>query len=97
MTHLPTMTNLLTYVWYNDSQFWVECVINFADCSFVTPERVIILTVLGVRVTDCGEHLVPGGGVGVGLRYAVWRLPVKKTQGYGWLMLHSWFLSGHKW
>ncbi|MEQ2190954.1 hypothetical protein XENOCAPTIV_016108 [Xenoophorus captivus] len=36
--------------------------IHFANCSFVTPEGVVVLTVLGVRVTDGGKHLVPRCG-----------------------------------
>lgn len=51
--------------------------IHFADCSFVTPEGVVVLTVLGVRVTDRGEHLVPGRRVGVRLWDAVRRLPAR--------------------
>lgn len=49
--------------------------VDFADGAFVTPEGVVILAVPGVRVPDGGEQLVPGGGVGVGLRDAVRGLP----------------------
>lgn len=49
--------------------------VDFADGAFVAPEGVVILTVLGVRVPHRGEQLVPGRGVGVGLRDAVGGLP----------------------
>lgn len=71
---------LVTHIWDDDGQLWVECVVHFADGSFVTPEGIVVLTVLGVRVADRGEHLVPGGGVGVRLRNAVWRLPVDRNR-----------------
>lgn len=61
-------------IWNNDGEFGVECMIHFADRSFVTPEGVVLLTVLCVRVADGGEHLVPRRRVGVRLRHAVRRL-----------------------
>lgn len=64
-----------THIRNDDGKLWVECVVHLADGSFVTPERVVVLTVFGIRVTGRGEHLVPGRGVGVRLRDAVWRLP----------------------
>lgn len=70
----------MTHIWNNDSKLWVECVVHFADGSFVTPEGVVVLTVLGIRVADCGEHLVPRRGVGVRLWHAVWRLPANQKQ-----------------
>lgn len=54
--------------------------VHLADGSFVTPERVVVLTVFGIRVADCGEHLVPGGGVGVRLWHTVWWLPTTQKK-----------------
>lgn len=56
---------MVTHIRDDDSKLWVECMVQFADCSFVTPEGVVVLTVLGIRVTSCGEHLVPRCGIGV--------------------------------
>ena len=71
----------MTHVGDDDGQLRVESVVHLADGSLVTPEGVVVLTVLGVRVTDRGERLVPGRGVGVRLRHAVGRLPVKTKRG----------------
>ena len=79
----------MTHVRNNDGKLWVECMVHLADCAFVTPEGVVVLTVLGIRVTDCGEHLVPRRGVGVRLRHAVGRLPTKK-QTAGFLLSRVW-------
>lgn len=70
----------MTHVRHDDGEFGVEGVVDFADGAFVTPEGVVILTVLGVRVPDGGEQLVPGCGVGVGLRDAVGGLPASQKQ-----------------
>lgn len=69
-----------THIRDDDGKLWVECVVHFADGSLVTPEGVVVLTVLGVWVADCGEHLVPGCGVGVRLRHAVRRLPANPNK-----------------
>lgn len=61
-------------VWHDDGQLGVEGVVHLPDGSFVTPERVVVLRVLGVRVTGRGEDLVPRRGVGVGLWDTVGRL-----------------------
>lgn len=70
---------MLTYIRNDDSELWVKCMVHFADCSFVTPEGVVVLTVLGIRITDCGEHLVPRRGIGVGLWHTVWWLPTNQN------------------
>lgn len=80
---------LVTHIWDDDGQLWVECVVHFADGSFVTPEGIIVLTVLGVWVADRSEHLVPGGGVGVRLRNAVWWLPVNGNKDRSHALLKS--------
>lgn len=64
-----------THVWNDDGELRVEGVIHLADGSFVTPEGVVVLAVLGVRVADRGEDFIPGGGVGVRLRHTVRWLP----------------------
>lgn len=69
---------MLTHIRNDDSKLWVECVVHLADCSFVTPEGVVVLTILGVWVTYCGEHLVPRCGIGVCLWHAVWWLPTNQ-------------------
>lgn len=71
----------MTHIWNNHGKFWVECVVHFANGSFVTPEGVVVLTVLGIWVADRGEHLVPRCGVGVRLWHAVWWLPANKNTG----------------
>lgn len=38
----------MTHIWNNDSKLWVEGVVHLADGSFVTPEGVVVLTVLGI-------------------------------------------------
>lgn len=38
----------VTHIWNDDRQLWVECVVHLADGSFVTPEGVVVLTVLGI-------------------------------------------------
>lgn len=68
----------MTHIRDDDGELWVECVVHLANGSFVTPEGVVVLAVLGVGVTDRGEHLVPGRGVGVRLWHAVRRLPAKQ-------------------
>lgn len=70
----------MTHIRNDDSKLWVECVVHLANGSFVTPEGVVVLTVLGIRVADCGEHLVPRCGIGVCLRHAVWRLPTNQSK-----------------
>lgn len=54
--------------------------VHLPNGSFVTPEGVVILAVFGVRVTDCGEDFIPGGGVGIRLRHTVWWLPAMGEQ-----------------
>lgn len=49
--------------------------VHLPDGAFVTPKRVVVLCVLGVRVPRCGEDLVPGCCVAVRLRNTVRRLP----------------------
>lgn len=70
----------MTHIRNDDRKLWVESVVHLADGSFVTPEGVVVLTVLGIRVADCGEHLVPRCGVGVRLWHAVWRLPTNQKE-----------------
>lgn len=72
---------VVTHIWNNHGKFWVECVVHFANGSFVTPEGVVVLTVLGIWVADRGEHLVPRCGIGVRLWHAVWWLPANKNTG----------------
>lgn len=69
-----------THVWNDDGEFGVQRVVHLPNCSFVTPEGVVILAVFGVRVTDGGEDFIPGGGVGIRLRHTVWRLPAISQQ-----------------
>lgn len=69
-----------THVGNDDCELRVESVVHFADGALVAPEGVVVLTVLGIRVSDRGEHLVPGCRVGVGLRNAVRRLPTNQKQ-----------------
>lgn len=64
-----------THFWNDDGEFGVQGVVHLADGTFVTPERVVILRVFGVGISCCGEDLVPGCGVAVGLRNAVRGLP----------------------
>lgn len=79
---MSTMEEMATHVWDDDGEFRVEGVVDFADGAFVTPEGVVVLAVLGIRVTDRGEQLVPGCGVGVGLRDAVGGLPANQKLFY---------------
>lgn len=58
----------------DDRKLWVECMVHLADGSFITPEGIVVLAVLSIRVADCGEHLVPRSGIGVCLWHAVWWL-----------------------
>lgn len=37
-----------TYIRNDDGELWVECMVDLADGSFVTPEGVVVLTVLGI-------------------------------------------------
>lgn len=75
----------VTHIWNDDSELRVECMVHLANCSFITPEGVVVLAVLGVRVSDRREQLVPRRGVGVRLRHAVRRLPAKpNTQSVDW-------------
>lgn len=69
-----------THVRNDDGELRVERVVHFADGALVAPEGVVVLTVLGIRVSHRGEHLVPGCRVGVGLRNAVRRLPTNQKQ-----------------
>lgn len=86
----------MAHIWNNDGEFGVECVVHLADGSFVTPEGVVVLAVLGVRVSHCGEQLVPRRGVGVRLWYAVRRLPVKpNAQSADWVLMDSSKPSSH--
>lgn len=62
--------------------------VDFADGALVTPEGVVILTVLGIGIPDRGEQLVPGCGVGVGLRDAVGGLPANQEQTLCGLISH---------
>lgn len=81
LQNLLDRTEIATYIWNDHGEFGVQCVVHLADGSFVTPEGVVVLTVLGVRVSDCGEHLVPRRGIGVRLRHAVRRLPANRSTG----------------
>ena len=65
----------LTHIRDNDGELGVQCMIDLSDGSFVTPERVVILCVFGVRVPRCREELVPRCGIGVRLWDTVGRLP----------------------
>lgn len=69
-----------THVWNDDCELGVECVVHFADGSFITPEWVVVLRILGVRISRSGEYFIPGCGIGVRLRNAVWRLPGTKIR-----------------
>lgn len=80
---------MLTYIRNDDSKLWVECMVHLADCSLVTPEGVVVLTVLGIWITDCGEHLVPRRGIGVCLWHTVWWLPTNQNTDWCWLELWS--------
>lgn len=91
---LPAQSRLATHVRDDDGEFGVEGVVDFAHGAFVTPEGVVVLTVLGVRVPDGGEQLVPGCGVGVGLRDAVGGLPANQKQTLSGLIIgQPWELS----
>lgn len=48
--------------------------VDFPNCSFVTPEGVVILGVFRVRVPRRGEDLVPQSSIAVGFRNTVWWL-----------------------
>lgn len=77
---MSSIEEAATHVGDDDGKFRVEGVVDLADGAFVTPEGVVILAVPGVRVADRGEQLVPGCGVGVGLRDAVGGLPADQKQ-----------------
>lgn len=48
--------------------------VDFANCSLVTPEGVVILGIFCVRVPGRGEDLVPQSGIAVGFRNTMWWL-----------------------
>ena len=68
-----------THVRDDHGELGVQGVVQLADGTLVAPEGVVVLAVLCVRVAGCGEQLVPGRGVGEGLRHAVGRLPAQRN------------------
>lgn len=54
-------------IWNGDSELGIQCMIYLPNGTFVTPEWVVVLRVLRVWVSCCGEDLVPGRGITVGL------------------------------
>lgn len=75
----------MTHIRNDDRKLWVECMVHLADGSFITPEGIVVLAVLSIRVADCGEHLVPRSGIGVCLWHAVWWLPTNQNK--DWYLL----------
>lgn len=76
-THTDTFTmkHCNTHIWNDDSELGIQCMIHLPNSTFVTPEWVVVLRVLGVRVSCRGEDLVPGCGITVRLWHTVRRLP----------------------
>lgn len=77
-------TKAATHFWYDDCEFRVQGVVHLPNGTFVTPERVVVLCVLGVRVPGCGEDLVPGRRVAVRLWDTVRWLPAGQKMTFGW-------------
>lgn len=54
--------------------------VDFPNCSLVTPEGVVILGIFCVGVPGRGEDLVPQSGVAVGFRNTMWWLTAIKQK-----------------
>lgn len=72
-----------THIWNDDGEFGVQSVVHLPNGTFVTPKRIVVLGVFGVRVACRGEDLVPGCCVAVRLWNAVRRLPEGGVGGCG--------------
>lgn len=89
-SHNVTLKRWNTHIWNDDSELGIQCVIHLPNGTFVTPEWVVLLCVLCVRVSCCGENLVPGCGIAVGLWDTVRWLPAEDLQNKAWITHSRW-------